>query len=205
MPLDGARVVQGEDMRVHELRGEPDLAQEALGAQRLRHVGTEDLDGDGAVVAEVVRQVHRRHPAASQLALQAIVLAEHGGECERRIREQPREALGGRPLDARLTGRVLRQEPLRIRRERVVACAGRAEEGSPLAGRKLHRRVDERLQRLPPGGREGKRREAPAGARVVRHGASTSRSSMRALAQSRSTVRAVTPSTWAISSSESPP
>ncbi len=60
-----------------------DLAQEALGAEGGAEVGVEDLDGDGAVVPEVVRQVYPGHAAPSQLALEAVAAGEAGFECGR--------------------------------------------------------------------------------------------------------------------------
>ena len=36
----------------------------------------EHLEGDGTVVPEVVRQVHRRHTAPAELALDAVTLGE---------------------------------------------------------------------------------------------------------------------------------
>ena len=50
-------------------RGELDLAQEPLGAQRRGELGAEHLERDLAVVLEVVREVDGRHAAAAELAL----------------------------------------------------------------------------------------------------------------------------------------
>ena len=47
--------------------------QEALAAERRGELGMEDLDGDVAVVLEVAREVDRRHAAAAELALDAVV------------------------------------------------------------------------------------------------------------------------------------
>ena len=62
-------------------RRRADLAQEALGAEGGAEVGVEDLDGDGAVVPEVVRQVHPGHAASSQLSVEAVAAGEAGLEC----------------------------------------------------------------------------------------------------------------------------
>ena len=56
--------------------GEPDLALEALGAECGGELGAEDLDGDVAVVLEVVGEVDGGHAALAQLALEAVA----GGE-----------------------------------------------------------------------------------------------------------------------------
>ena len=50
-------------------RGDLDLAQEPLAGQRPREVRAEHLDGDVAVVLEVVREVDRGHAAGAELAL----------------------------------------------------------------------------------------------------------------------------------------
>jgi hypothetical protein len=49
-------------MRVLEPGGEADLALEALGAEGDGEVGVEDLQGDGAVVPEVLCLRARRAP-----------------------------------------------------------------------------------------------------------------------------------------------
>jgi hypothetical protein len=63
-----------------------DLHHEPLGAQHGGQLGLEDLEGDLAVVPEVLGEVHRRHAALAQLALDAVALGEGGGETgERRV------------------------------------------------------------------------------------------------------------------------
>ncbi len=61
-----------------QLGREPDLAQKALGAERLRQIGLEHLDRDLAIVFEVAREVHGRHAARAELALDAIAVGEGG-------------------------------------------------------------------------------------------------------------------------------
>jgi hypothetical protein len=46
--------------------GEADLALEALRAEYSGQLGVQDLEGDGAVVLEIVREVNGRHPAAPE-------------------------------------------------------------------------------------------------------------------------------------------
>ena len=55
-----------------QVRGDADLAQEPFGAERGGHVGVEDLEGDGAVVLDVVREEHGRHAASSHFALELV-------------------------------------------------------------------------------------------------------------------------------------
>ena len=59
---------------------EPDLLQEPLGAEDRGQLRAQDLDGDLAVVLEVLRQVHRGHAALAQLPLDAVAVGEGGGE-----------------------------------------------------------------------------------------------------------------------------
>ena len=56
--------------------GELDLAQEPLGAERRGELGMEHLEGDRAVVLEVLGQVDRRHAAAAELALERVAIGE---------------------------------------------------------------------------------------------------------------------------------
>ena len=63
-PAVVARVEDGEDVRVLEPTADPDLAPKALGAEGRRELGVQHLERDRAVVPEVLREVHRRHPAA---------------------------------------------------------------------------------------------------------------------------------------------
>ncbi len=57
-------------MRAPGQGGGLDFPQEALRAQTGRQLGVQDLQGDREVVAEIAREVHGRHAAAAQLALQ---------------------------------------------------------------------------------------------------------------------------------------
>ena len=71
-----AAVEQGQDVRVLEVGGGLDLGQEALGADDGGEFGAEDLDGDGAIVLEVVGQVDRGHAALAELALDAVAVGQ---------------------------------------------------------------------------------------------------------------------------------
>jgi hypothetical protein len=60
-------------VRVLQVGGEPDLGQEALGADHRGQVGAEDLESDPPFVAQVVRQVDGRHPPGPDLLLEAVM------------------------------------------------------------------------------------------------------------------------------------
>ena len=75
-----AAVEEREDVRMLQLGRRLDLGQETLGAERGGEIGVHDLDRDLPVVAEVVREMHRRHPALADLPLKAVAVGEGGGE-----------------------------------------------------------------------------------------------------------------------------
>ena len=56
--------------------GEPDLALEPIGPERGGELGEQDLEGDRAVVAEVLGQVDHGHAAAPELALEGVAVGE---------------------------------------------------------------------------------------------------------------------------------
>ena len=66
-----------------QIRGGLDLLEESLGAEDGREFGAEDLEGDLAVVAEVVREIHRGHAALAQLAVEAVAILKCGGQTRR--------------------------------------------------------------------------------------------------------------------------
>jgi hypothetical protein len=97
-PRRFARVVDRQDVGMLQAGGEADLALKALGPEGGRELGEEDLEGDGAVVAEVLGQIHDGHAAAAELALERIAIGEgvaqavrhaHGGS------RGPRNELAG--------------------------------------------------------------------------------------------------------------
>ena len=71
-----ARVVDGQDVGVLQPGGELDLALEALGAERGGELGEEHLEGDRAVVPEVLGEVDDGHAAAAELALERVAVGE---------------------------------------------------------------------------------------------------------------------------------
>ena len=77
---DLAGIVHREDVGVLQPRGQPDLALEPLRSEGGGELGVEHLEGDGAVVAEVADEVHRRHAAAAELTLESVAVREGGLE-----------------------------------------------------------------------------------------------------------------------------
>src|ERR1051325_2782747 len=75
-----------------------DLAQEPLGANDGGQLGPEDLDGDPAVVLQVLREIDRGHPALAQLALDRVASREGAGQTALSIGQQQRTPF---PLDSK--------------------------------------------------------------------------------------------------------
>ena len=69
-----------------EVGGGLDLAEEALPADGGRELGLEHLDRDLAAVLQVLGEVHRRHPALAELALDAIAVRQGRGETRDTLR-----------------------------------------------------------------------------------------------------------------------
>ncbi|HKW41593.1 MAG TPA: hypothetical protein VJN39_10105 [Gemmatimonadales bacterium] len=65
-------VVQRQDVVVIEPGGDRDLAQEPVGADHRRELGSEHLDRHLAVVFHVVGEGDGRHAAAAELALDGV-------------------------------------------------------------------------------------------------------------------------------------
>ena len=65
--------------------GDFDLAEEAVGAEAGGQVRAQDLDGDHAVMLQVLRQVHRSHAALPQRALEAVAVVQGFGEAGRDV------------------------------------------------------------------------------------------------------------------------
>ena len=82
-------VDQAEDVGVLQRRDGLDLTQEALGADDGGQLGAEDLDGDLAVVLEVLGEVDRGHAALAQLALEAVAVGEGGTQGVRHAHGAP--------------------------------------------------------------------------------------------------------------------
>ena len=57
-----------------------DFAQEPFAAKRRTQVGVQHLDGDIALVLEIVREVHGGHAAGAEFAVEAVAIGQRGGE-----------------------------------------------------------------------------------------------------------------------------
>ena len=67
-----ARVEERQDVRVHELGRDLDLAQEAHDPDRGGDLRLQDFDRDPSAMLQVLREKHRRHAAAAQQALDPV-------------------------------------------------------------------------------------------------------------------------------------
>ena len=83
-PRPGAGVVHREDLRVLQLRRDADLSLEALSADGRRGVRMEHLHGDRAVVSQILGEVHGRHAAPAELALERVAVRE---SCAKALRD----------------------------------------------------------------------------------------------------------------------
>jgi hypothetical protein len=73
-----ARVVEREYVRMGEARRETNLSHEALAADYSGQVGVQHLEGDVALVSKIARQIHSRHAACAERALNVIAAGEGG-------------------------------------------------------------------------------------------------------------------------------
>ena len=71
-----ARVEQRKDVRVLQIGGELDLGEEPLGPDDGGQLGPEHLEGDPAVVAEVLGQIDGGHPAGPDLPVEAVAVGQ---------------------------------------------------------------------------------------------------------------------------------
>jgi hypothetical protein len=70
--------VQWQDVGVGQLGGNFDLSEEALGAQVGSQLRVENLYCDESIVLEVAGQIHSRHAASAELALDGVAVGERG-------------------------------------------------------------------------------------------------------------------------------
>src|SRR5690348_4606603 len=63
-----------------EARGDLDLAEKALACQRLAELWFQYLERHLAVMAKVFGDVHCRHPARADLALEAVTIGQRGAQ-----------------------------------------------------------------------------------------------------------------------------
>ena len=82
-PVRLSGIVQRQDVWMHHARDDVDLVQEPFGADRARDVRTQHLERDVAVMLAVVRDVYRRHPAASEDATDLVPVRDRRGELGR--------------------------------------------------------------------------------------------------------------------------
>src|SRR5262249_35151778 len=70
--------MQWQNVWVVELSDGVDLGQEALGAQDSGQVRPEDLDGDAAVMLEIVGEIDSCHPTATDVPLDRVAPGKGG-------------------------------------------------------------------------------------------------------------------------------
>ncbi len=63
-----------------EIGGRLDLLHEPLGPEHGGEFGSQDLDGDFALVFEVLGEVDGRHAAFAEVAFDLVTIGEGGGE-----------------------------------------------------------------------------------------------------------------------------
>jgi hypothetical protein len=78
-PAGLAGVVERQDVGMVERRGDPDLADEPVGAEHGAQLGPEHLDGDLPAMAQVVGQINGRHASVPQLSENGVVVADYAG------------------------------------------------------------------------------------------------------------------------------
>ena len=67
-------------MRMPQFGRGLDFAQEPVGAERGPEIGMQHLDGDVALVLEIVREVDGGHPAGTEFAVDAVAVPDCGGD-----------------------------------------------------------------------------------------------------------------------------
>src|SRR5215204_6869587 len=75
-----AGVEQRQEVRMLEVRGDTNLREKAVDAEGGAELRVEELQGDGAAVAEVAREVHGRHTAAADLSLDDVPVRDRRGQ-----------------------------------------------------------------------------------------------------------------------------
>jgi hypothetical protein len=74
------RVEDRQDVGVLECGSYTDFVEEAVGPNGSRELSSKHLERDRAVMAKVVREVHRRHAAPAELTLDAVTVSQGGCE-----------------------------------------------------------------------------------------------------------------------------
>ncbi len=106
-----AGIEQRQDVRVIELRRDPNLVQEAIRAERHGQLRTQHLDGDLTPMLEVTREIDGGHAAATQFALDSVAASECGSHTVRRVRHA-----ASRCCAADLSARHSTPEPAQVGR-----------------------------------------------------------------------------------------
>ena len=104
-PVGVARVEQRQQVRVLEVRGDLDLAEEPLDAEHGAELRIEHLERDVAIVLEVAREIDGRHAAAPDLALENVRgskgFLELREEVAHQLAREGADPDGARGVDAR--------------------------------------------------------------------------------------------------------
>jgi hypothetical protein len=79
-PVRLTRVVDGQNVWVLQPGGDLDLAREALWPHRGGEFRAKDLDRDLTVMLEILREIHRGHPAGTEFAIDPIAVGQGGGQ-----------------------------------------------------------------------------------------------------------------------------
>ena len=87
-------VEEGQDMRMLQVGGGLDFAQEAFSADDRGQLRPQHLDGDLAVVLQVGGEVDGGHAALAELPLDAVAVGQGGGEAIRRGRLHSQRCTG---------------------------------------------------------------------------------------------------------------
>jgi hypothetical protein len=76
----GAAIEHRQNQGVLQAGSGLDLPEEPFGAEDVRQLGPEDLDGHLAVVPEITRQVDDRHATSAELAFYPVSTGEGFGD-----------------------------------------------------------------------------------------------------------------------------
>jgi hypothetical protein len=95
--------VDGEDVRVLQPGGEPDLALKALGAERAGKIRMQHLERDRAVVPQVVGEEDGGHAAPPELALEGVRRGQRRLQLYPQVRQTVRLVEGERNVAGRRT------------------------------------------------------------------------------------------------------
>jgi hypothetical protein len=85
-----AGVDQAENVGMLQAGGGLDLAEEPVHADDSAQLRMQDLDGDLAVVLQVLGEIHGGHAALTKLAVETVTVAQRRGEAARDRRAQLR-------------------------------------------------------------------------------------------------------------------